>query len=58
MNIDRFVEDCIAANKEADAQLAVKEVLARAVNKPEDVLTALGEPVRAGIDVLHRSHPG
>ena len=55
MNIDRFIEDCIAANKEADAQLAVKEVLARAVRKPGDVLAALGEPVQAGIDVLYQS---
>jgi len=55
MNIDRFVEDCIAANKETDAQLAVKAVLSRAVHKPGDVLAALGEPVKAGIDVLHRS---
>jgi len=55
MDIDRFVEDCIAANSETDAQAAVKEVLARAVHKPADVIAALGEPGKAGIQVLHRS---
>lgn len=55
MDIDRFVEDCVAANKEADAQLAVKEVLARQVSSPAAVLKALGEPAKAGISVLLRS---
>lgn len=55
MDIDRFVEDCVAANRDADAQAAVKEVLARAVSAPKSVLAALGEPSKAGINVLHRS---
>ena len=52
MEIDRFVADCIAANEEADAQAAVNEVLARAVSNPEAVLAALGDPERAGLNVL------
>ena len=52
MNIDHFVQDCIAANEEADAQAAVNEVLARAVSTPEAVLAALGSPERAGLNVL------
>jgi predicted metal-dependent enzyme (double-stranded beta helix superfamily) len=52
MDIDRFVADCIAANDEADAQAAVNEVLARAVSAPEAVLAALGDPDRAGFNVL------
>jgi len=52
---DRFVEDCIAANAEADKQQAVGEVLKRAVHDHRAVLSALGEPVEAGLDVLHRS---
>jgi predicted metal-dependent enzyme (double-stranded beta helix superfamily) len=52
MNIDHFVQDCIAANEEADAQAAVNEVLARAVSTPEAVLAALGRPERAGLKVL------
>lgn len=52
MDIDRFVADCIAANQEADAQAAINEVLARAVATPKAVLAALGDPERAGLNVL------
>ena len=52
MDIDRFVADCIAANDEADAQVAVNEILARAVSTPDTVLAALGDPDRAGLNVL------
>ncbi len=52
MDIDRFVADCIAANEEADAQAAVNEVLARAVSTPDAVLGALGDPEKAGLNVL------
>lgn len=52
MDIDQFVDDCVAANKEADAQVAVNEVLARAVSSPASVLAALGDPERAGLNVL------
>jgi len=55
MDIDRFVEDCVIANQEADAQAAVNEVLARAVSSPDAVIAALGEPVMAGLNVLLRS---
>jgi predicted metal-dependent enzyme (double-stranded beta helix superfamily) len=52
MDIDRFVEDCVNANQESDAQTAVKEVLARAVSTPNAVVAALGEPDKAGLNVL------
>ena len=52
---DRFVEDCLAANRERDAQSAVREVLARAVTDHRAVLSGLGEPDKAGLDVLLRS---
>ena len=55
MDIERFVEDCVAANCEPDAQDAVLEVLARAMENPAACLKALGEPERADINVLHRS---
>ena len=55
MDIDRFVADCVAANKETDAQSAVSEVLARAVSTPDAVLDALGDPDKAGLNVLLRS---
>lgn len=52
MDIDQFVADCIAANGEADAQAAVNEVLAKAVSTPGAVLTSLGDPRKAGLNVL------
>jgi predicted metal-dependent enzyme (double-stranded beta helix superfamily) len=55
MNIDRFVEDCILASHEAEPQLAVHEVLARAVAAPRAVRAAIGEPENAGLHLLHRS---
>ena len=55
MDIDRFIEDCVAANRETEAQTAVKDVLARAVSTPNAVLAALGEPSKAELNVLLRS---
>jgi len=55
LDIERFVEDCIEANKESEAQTAVLEVLEHAVSAPADLLHDLGEPTQAGINVLHRS---
>ena len=52
MDIDRFVADCVAANEETEAQAAVHEVLARAVSTPSAVLAALGDPEKAGFNVL------
>lgn len=52
MDVDRFVADCVTANQEADAQAAVNEVLARAVSAPGAVLAALGDPEKAGLNVL------
>lgn len=52
---ERFVEDCVAANQESDAQAAVREVLARSVHDHASVLQRLGTPAKAGFDVLHRS---
>ncbi|MBT8401696.1 MAG: hypothetical protein KJO98_14555 [Rhodothermia bacterium] len=55
MDIERFVEDCVSANLETDAQAAVKEVLAKAVSTPDAVIAALGAPTKAGLNVLLRS---
>lgn len=55
MDINHFIEDCVAANREIDAQDAVLEVLEKAVISPKAVLDAIGEPSRAGIQVLHCS---
>ena len=55
VDLERFIEDCVQAGTETDAQEAVREVLARAVREPRALLRALGEPDRAGLKVLHRS---
>lgn len=55
MDLDRFIDDCVTAGQEKEAQGAVREVLARAVDDAAAALAALGEPAKAGIAVLHRS---
>jgi predicted metal-dependent enzyme (double-stranded beta helix superfamily) len=52
-SLDRFLEELKRANREADRQAAVHEVIARAVAEPSDVVRALGEPTKAGIHTLH-----
>lgn len=51
---DRFVEDLRATLGERSRQ-AMREVVARAVADPAAVLRALGEPDKAGVQVLHKS---
>ena len=51
--IDRFIEDCRAALP--GGQVALREVMARAVSEPGQVLHAFGVPERAGVSVIHRS---
>ncbi len=53
-DLEQFVADCIAANKNG-GQVAVNEVLARAVSDPGSVLNGLGAPTKAGITVYLRS---
>lgn len=55
INIDHFVADCITANNESDSQAAVREVLQKVTSMPKAVLNALGEPTKAGINLLHSS---
>lgn len=55
VDLERFVSDCIAANSDHDPQAAVLEVLSEAVRNPSAMLAAVGEPMEAGIKVLHRS---
>lgn len=55
IEMQKFIEDCIAANKTSDPQQAVKEVLARGVTDPSAMLKAIGEPKEAGLKVFLRS---
>ncbi len=53
-DLDRFKADSIAAAAQGSAN-AVREVVVRAVGDPGAVRTALGEPRRAEVQILHRS---
>ncbi|WP_242158399.1 hypothetical protein [Aestuariivivens sediminis] len=54
-DMQKFIEDCVAANKESDPQEAVKAVLARGVYEHKAMLKAIGEPREAGLKVFLRS---
>jgi len=54
-DLEQFVEDCCAANTEARSQQAVREVVARAVSEPSQIVRAFGEPAHAQIQPLYRS---
>ena len=51
---DRFVEDCKLAVGEG--QSAVRELVAKAVADPSGIISELGEPTRAGINLLYHAH--
>src|SRR5262250_2808599 len=53
-NLEMFRNECAAAAGGA-GQLAIREIVARAVDAPGEVLKALGEPRRAEVTTLHRS---
>jgi len=53
--LERFVADCRAALKESIPQLAIKELIERAVSRPAEVEKALGAPKTAEIGTLYRS---
>ncbi len=52
---DRFVADCRAALAADPTHRHVREVVARAVADPGQVLHGLGTPERASVGILHRS---
>lgn len=52
---DQFVADCKAAYAEDASHKAVREVAARAVDAPEQVLKGLGDPERAGVQKLYHA---
>lgn len=55
IEMQKFIEDCIAANKESNPQKAVMEVLAKGVSNPSVMLKAIGNPTEAGLKVFLRS---
>lgn len=52
---ERFIQECRAALKESDAHAAIRELVARAVSEPADIVRALGEPQRAGVDTIYKA---
>ena len=53
-DLDTFLDDCLSANHEDAPQLAIKELLERAMSDPGALAAAL-PPARAEIAPLHRS---
>lgn len=51
---ERFIADCCVAGA-SSGLCGVLEVVSRAVSAPAEILDALGEPRRAGVQVLYRS---
>ena len=54
-DLDQFVADCRAAYTEDPSHKAVREVVARAVSAPGDVLNGLGAPERAEVQRLYHA---
>ena len=52
---ERFIEECRAALKQRDAHAAVRELVASAVSDPAQIVRALGEPRRAGVETIYRA---
>ena len=52
---DRLIADCRAALEGDRASRNVREVVARAVSEPDQVIKALGEPRAGGIQPIHQS---
>jgi len=53
LNVDQVVADCRAALRQSSPELAVKEIVERAVASPSEVESALGAPREGKIGVLH-----
>ena len=51
---ERFIDDCRKAVGGSDAQAAIRELVARAVSEPAQVMRALGEPARSGVETVYR----
>jgi predicted metal-dependent enzyme (double-stranded beta helix superfamily) len=54
LDVNQFIVECRSAGA-AQGASGVLDVVARAVSTPAAVLAVLGEPRRAGVQVLHRS---
>src|SRR3984957_9714818 len=53
--LDRFIADCKAVSDSAAVEKAIRELMREAVADPSQVMRAMGEPKKAGIELLYRS---
>jgi len=51
---ERFIDDVRLARNDTDAQQAIEALLQRAVERPHQIISEIGEPVEAGIHTLYR----
>ena len=51
---ERFIEECRTALKQRDTHAAIRELVARAVSDPAQLVRALGEPQRAGVETIYK----
>ena len=54
-DLDCFIADCKAAMNSGGAQKSIRELVREAVSDPSQVIRVLGEPKKAGIELLYRS---
>jgi predicted metal-dependent enzyme (double-stranded beta helix superfamily) len=52
---ERFIEQCKAALNQSDAHATIRELVARSVKEPSEIVRALGEPRRAGVQTIYRA---
>src|SRR5262249_620510 len=52
----RFIEDCRTALKEHDTHSAIRELVTAAVTTPREIIRALGETKRAGVETIYRAN--
>ena len=53
--LDAFVAGCQSALQEHTPELAVQELMAEIMSRPEELVAALGAPEGGGLHTLHRS---
>ena len=54
-NKESFIEECQAAIQQADTHAVIREIVERAVSDPSEIVRALGEPARSGVEAIYRS---
>lgn len=52
---DRFIEECRNALRETNPHAAVRELVERAVSDPMQLMRAVGEPQRAGVNIIYKA---